>query len=182
MAVKDVSFWGLGDIGPIALDQRARNNGVYVSIARQGVEKLSDDSPDPAAQFDGTDSRVEIPDSTDLRFTSQFTIECVLKPKHLNTIQPIVAKYTPSNGLRSYKLGILPSGELQFYVSGDGTVPVIAVSSGAGIRIGRAHFISVVFDRGTVVFYVNGKSAGIANLSVSDVFVSPQQFYIGRWS
>jgi hypothetical protein len=105
--------------------------------------------PGNALNFNGKNTFVNIPDNSNLRFTSNYTIEAWIKPDSLNFLAGIVSKYQ-SGGSNGFTLRL----SLTAPYSG---INFDELNTANGIlTTGKWYHIAAVNNAGTRTLYVNG--------------------------
>jgi hypothetical protein len=109
-----------------------------------------------AMEFDGENDQLTIPDSEDLRFSEEFTLEAWVRPNQIQTFMPVVAKTAPGEyGYALYATdgneppvpqGFLTEGE---YVHG-------YAYSGHVLDAHAWTHLAVTFDGAHIRFFFNG--------------------------
>ncbi|HUT33649.1 MAG TPA: LamG-like jellyroll fold domain-containing protein [Planctomycetota bacterium] len=96
----------------------------------------------------------------------------------------IVSRWQTVDGGRSFELGVYPSREVFFDVSGTGNWDAGAreVKSEARLRVGRPYVIAAIFEPGKrMAVYVNGHLAGESRAGVpKGLFVTKTPCYVGN--
>ena len=136
------------------------NDGVLVN----GTSWSSTATFGTAANFDGTNDRIDVPDSNSLDLTSGMTLEAWVRPTANSSYRTVVLKEVP--GELSYALysadsdhGTRPSGWVRLNNSSrfaDGT---------ASIPLNVYTHIAVTFNGTTLAMYVNGILATTTNVA-----------------
>jgi hypothetical protein len=125
-------------------------------------------SPGPWSKcltFDGTNDYTIVPDASDLRYTTSYTIECWVRRTKLNSTQAILNKDAGSSK-RNYGILILSNGTVEFSwsrTSGstrktNSTIPITDM---------EWHHIACVYDgpNETNFIYIDGAAAGSSDVS-----------------
>ena len=117
-----------------------------------------------AVSFDGTNDRIDVPDSSSLDLTSGMTIEAWVRPTASSSYRTIVLKEI--TGELAYSLyaadsdhGARPSGWVRInnvsrYVDGTGSLPLNTYTH-----------VAVTFSGSVLAFYVNGVQARSTNVT-----------------
>ncbi|MFA6304434.1 MAG: DUF2341 domain-containing protein [Patescibacteria group bacterium] len=105
-----------------------------------------------AAEFDGTDDYVEVPENSALRLISGGTISAWIYPRGYggNGLGRILEK-SRSGPNRNYDLNLTNTGQIQFDIKGSSTY-----TSASAISLNQWQYVSVVFTNQGRKIYVNG--------------------------
>ncbi|ABQ27183.1 Ig-like domain-containing protein [Geotalea uraniireducens] len=127
-----------------------------------------------AAIFDGSNDYVSISDSASLDVTTAMTLEAWIKPNNVSTYQQIIDKFG-TYGDSTYRIGLVPSGQISFDISGNGGAIDYTVSTNAPITQGKWHHVAATFDAGAVKLYVNGVEVAskVSSITVLKAGTSP---------
>ncbi|MDD4891327.1 MAG: LamG domain-containing protein, partial [Phycisphaerae bacterium] len=168
-----ISDWRLGDaVGSgTALDAKVRMNGAATSVTFGATGALVGSS-DKAAQFNGTSSWINIPDTAD---PTAYTMEMWVKADAGATTSRNLVVRTDNSGATnawSHQLAITPSGHFGFYLYDQGAPPLSAPKSITGTTTVAAntwyYVAATVANGGAMTLYVNGQQeatlAGIITL------------------
>jgi len=142
------AYWRLGNAsGTVASDEMGVFPGTYVNgplLARAGAI-----SGDTAAQFDGTNDFVRVPDANGLDFTDTFTLEAWVKRSSTGGTRAIMDK-----GENSYSFRIQADGKLLLRKNNVATL----TTSTAGITDTTAwHHVAAVKSPTEVKLYLDGQ-------------------------
>ena len=143
-----------------------------------------------ALSLNGTNQYVSVPASADMAITGAISLSVWIKP----TAYPaagngggIIGKWIGSGGQnqRSHVMEISSTGQIGFYVSGDGTASVGFWATSPTVPLNTwSHIVGVYTPSSTLQIYINGVSAGILSSGVpASMFnstspVSMGSFYI----
>ncbi len=126
------------------------------SLQVRGEKALSDNYAGSVLYFDGDNDYVEIPDSSVLDFTTNYSLEAWVKLNSLGVNQGIISKYH-SSGANGYFLRINDS---KIIFDGMETSSDI-------INIGQWYHIVAVNDGGIRYLYLNGEEVALSGSAIS---------------
>jgi hypothetical protein len=148
-----------------ALDSVGGNNGVLMNGAGYAPGKVG-----TAFQFNGVDSRVDLGDPENLKFTNSFSIEAWIWIDALPSWRgQIFFRGDPRGCLDPYFLCVEPNGAVRFHIEDDlGTVPCGVDLDTAAVSIQQWKHVAGVLDAGTgtMTVYVDGQLAAQTTTSV----------------
>ena len=143
-----------------ALDQAGTNNGTPVNGVGFRIGKVGQ-----AFDFNGTNSYVQVPSSTNLTPSGSFSVETWVYPRALTLPMALVAKWGDNGELenqRSYGLSLLPGGIVDFGISDlahqwDGAFQALDTDPGA-VTVQAWNHVVAVYDQnsGTRRIFVDG--------------------------
>jgi hypothetical protein len=141
----------------VADSSGAGNNGVL-----SGGAAWVAGHPGSALNFDGTDGKVDVPDSASLEPATAVTVTAWVRAEGSpGDYRYIVAKSETRCIAASYGLYTGPDGGLQFYISKNrGTVYDRSPDAGARVWDGNWHLAVGTFDGHTVRLFVDGAEVG----------------------
>jgi len=113
---------------------------------------------DFAAQFNGTNSKIEVPDSNSLDFSGKFDILVWLKWTATTTTMPVLSKRTTATNGWQLEVNTSSAGDVSFKI-GATTI----TSSSAGYNDGAYHMVRVTRNENNLItLYVDNVSKGSA--------------------
>jgi len=128
-----------------------------------------------AAQFDGINDYIVVPDSSSLEPQNQITIEFWIKIYVLNT-RHIIDK-TPATPNQGYLVSIGSGGQVQFTLNNAGNAVLISNNQ---LSSGQWHHIAAVYNGNTMKIFIDGVQDP-ATLSYSaQINPNTSSLYIGR--
>lgn len=121
--------------------------------------------PPHSLSLNGTDARVQVPDSASLNITGPVTVEAWIKANSASSTHGIVERYELSSGQGGYALR-LAGGKLRFCTFADGN-NYDCVEGTSAVSTGVWHHVAGVFDGEQLRVYLDGaldnwKSPGLA--------------------
>lgn len=141
-----------------------------------------------AFAFDGVDGSILIGDADEVESTDVLTVAVWASFQEFGgpdcgpDCLPIVAKfYSSTSHLDRNSFALIETGgELLFSVADDSELAQI-VTAPHDMQAGQWHHIAVVFDAGTVIFYVDGQPVGTRSVAVTSIGNSVEPLRIGGW-
>ena len=143
-----VGYWKLDETsGTVAADSSAAgNDGTYTG----GVLLNQTGTIDQAADFDGADDYVTVPDDSTLQMDDAFSISGWIRPDTSSNVDQMVL-----NKEGEYEIALSPSDELKWGITN--TDPGWSWhGTGHIVAIGKWTHIALTYDNGTVSTYANG--------------------------
>ncbi|MGD0651989.1 MAG: M4 family metallopeptidase [Verrucomicrobiia bacterium] len=157
-----VSWWAAESN---ALDSIGGNNGTLMN----GVDFMPG-KVGAAFQFNGVNSRVDLGDPENLKFTNSFSIEAWIWINTLPSLHgQIFFRGDPRSCLDPYTICVQPSGAFLFHIEDDlGTVPCGVDLTTAAVATQQWKHVAAVFDAstGTMQAYIDGQLAAQTNTIV----------------
>ena len=141
-------YWKLNESsGTVAVDSSANGNvGTYTG----GVLLNQTGTIDEAADFDGADDYVTVPDDSTLQMDNVFSISGWIRPDTSSNVDQMVL-----NKEGEYEIALSPSDELKWGITN--TDPGWSWhGTGHIVAIGKWTHIALTYDNGTVNTYANG--------------------------
>lgn len=118
---------------------------------------------DFAAQFNGTNSKIVVPDSNSLDFSGQFDILVWVNWTATTTSMPILSKRSAANNGWQLEVNTTTAGDVSFRVGSS-----IVTSSSAGFNDGNYHLIRVTRNSSNLItLFVDGVSKGTVSSSTN---------------
>jgi len=118
---------------------------------------------DFAAQFNGTNSKIVVPDSNSLDFSGKFDILVWLKWTVTTTSMPVLSKRSSSSNGYQLEVNTTTAGDVSFRVGSS-----IVTSSSAGFNDGSYHLIRVTRNASNLItLYVDNVSKGTVSSSTN---------------
>jgi Concanavalin A-like lectin/glucanases superfamily len=151
-------WWPLNEnSGTVAHDLSAQHNNGTISAPRWVGGYFGS-----ALRFDGSTTRVDVPDSPALEPASAVSVTAWVKASGpQGQFQYILAKGASSCMAASYGLYTSESGGLAFYISqNDGVTFFRSPDAGIGVWDGNWHFVVGTYDGSLVHLYVDGHEIG----------------------
>jgi O-glycosyl hydrolase len=147
--------------GTIAGDSSGRgNNGTLVN----GATWSTNAKFGAAASFDGSNDRIDVPDSSSLDLTSGMTLEAWVRPTANSSYRTVVLKeisgelayslYAADSDHGARPSGWVRSGSVSRYSDGTGSLPLNVYSH-----------VAVTYNGSALVFYVNGVATRTTTVS-----------------
>lgn len=133
--------------------------------------------------FDGVDEYVDIPDNNSLDITNDISMSVWVKPS-LGSIgdanYTILSKATGQGKDISWFFRVTVNGNLQLFVSSDGSTTVNGVSTGSVVESQWAH-VAVTYDsaQGIMSFYINGSLSGQPDTTGTTIYSGTANVRIG---
>ncbi len=146
-----VGWWAMDDAAgsSVAVDRAGGNNGI-VNGATLGVTG----NVATAADFDGVDDYIEVPDNPALNIADAITIDAWVKVDSLPGGRLEIAEKASFGAGNGYSFSIFPTGEVWFY-------PVnsqIAWASNTQLSLNTWHHIAVTFEANNAMkLYIDGQ-------------------------
>ena len=112
-----------------------------------------------AADFElDNDEYLSIADGsqTGLDVTGNLTMMCRIVPESMGDTAVLMAKYNTGTEDRSYMLRFLSNGQLQAWLSNNGTAVVTAYTQQTAVGIDVQYWLTVVYNGSNIRIYVNG--------------------------
>ncbi len=152
--------------------------GSHDGVLRDGV--TFDPAGEVGKAFSFNGDYVEVPDSPSLRFTSQYTLEAWIEPKHLNSVQQIMSKWSFAAGNFAYEMGIYPNGALRADVSGTGSTYGELISPPNLLSMGSWAHVAVTFSAGVLDLYINGNLAATHDMTpITSIYPGTTDLFLG---
>jgi len=148
-----VSYWKFDEgSGTIASDSVGTNDGTNGPVWTSG-------KVDSALSFDGVDDYADIPDTSELRFTTgtPLTLEAWIK---INTLKqnPIIIKPDETSSTEGYQFSVTSDGRLFFGIAGWGLGWNMRVYSTNTVSVNQWTHVAVVYSgSGIADLYINGQ-------------------------
>lgn len=118
---------------------------------------------DFAAQFNGTNSKIIVPDSNSLDFSGKFDILVWLKWTATTTSMPVLSKRSSASNGYQLEVNTTTAGDVSFRVGSS-----IVTSSSAGFNDGSYHLIRVTRNASNLItLYVDNVSKGTVSSSTN---------------
>ncbi len=143
-----VAYWKLDESsGTVAVDSSPNgNDGTYTN----GVTLFQTGQVDQAAEFDGSDDYVGVPDDPTLQMDDVFSLSMWIRPDSSSNIDQMIL-----NKEGEYEIAISPSDELKWGITN--TDPGWSWhSTGHIVAIGKWTHVALIYDNGSVTTYANG--------------------------
>lgn len=168
-----VAYWKLDESsGTVAIDSSPNgNDGTYTN----GVTLFQTGNIDQAAEFDGLDDYVGVPDDPSLRMDDVFSLSGWIRSDSSSNIDQMIL-----NKEGEYEIAISPSGELKWGIKN--TDPGWSWhSTGHIVAIGKWTHVALIYDHGTATTYANGVLVDIYSGSgaVGDQYTSLNELRLG---
>ena len=168
-----VAYWKLDESsGTVAVDSSANSNdGTYTN----GVLLNQTGNIDQAADFDGSNDYVGVPDDSTLQMDDVFSISGWIRPDSSSNVDQMIL-----NKEGEYEIAISPSDELKWGITN--TDPGWSWhATGHIVAIGKWTHVALTYDNGTVSTYANGVLVDTYNGSgvVGDNYTSLNELRLG---
>ena len=168
-----VGHWKLDETsGTVAVDSSATDNdGTYTN----GVLLNQAGNIDQAAEFDGLDDYVSVPDDPSLQMNNAFSLSAWIRADSSSNIDQMIL-----NKEGEYEIAISPSDELKWGITN--TDPGWSWhGTGHIVAIGKWTYVAITYDNGTVSTYANGVLVDTYNGSgaVGDQYTSLNELRLG---
>jgi len=135
------------------------NHGTATNITYGSDGKWAD----RYAIFNGTDSKIEVPDSDSLDFSGKFDVVVWLKWTATTTSMPILSKRSAANNGYQLEVNTTTAGDVSFRVGS-----AILTSSSAGFNDGDWHMIRITRNTSNLItMYVDNTSKGTISNSTN---------------
>lgn len=147
-----VGWWTLDDAASSSIvNDRAGGNDGVVNGATLGVPgKVS-----TAADFDGVDDYIEVPDNADLNIADAITIDAWVKLDSLPGGRLEIAEKGSFVNDNGYSFSIFPTGELWFHSLNS----QLSLASNTQLSLNTWHHIAVTFEANNAMnFYIDGQN------------------------
>jgi Concanavalin A-like lectin/glucanases superfamily len=172
-----VGWWRLGETsGTTAANQAGGSAGTYAAVTLNQPSLLATDMVDRAVTFNGSSSRVSVPNAAALQLTSRVSLEAWIKPTSLPSSGVFRSVMTKAE---SYSLQF-NGPRLEFTIIQSGTRRRLQTPTGA-IAAGGTYHVVGTFDGVTQRLYVNGVQVASVALSGSAT-VTTAPLVIGSWN
>ena len=172
-----VSWW-TGDTN--GSDFTGKNDGILTSGATAGASGFVGG----AFSFDGVNDYVNAGKDLSLKLRRNFTVQGWVNPDTFGTnVRTIVSHGMNCNSPRMWEIFIMTSGQLGFFFStGFNYISTISTSSDRIFVTNKWQHFAVVYDLGTISFYLNGQNIGNnTDFAGSPTGTNTRDFRIGRW-
>src|ERR1700730_5491445 len=153
-----------------ANDSEDNNNGTFNGTPAYNAGKVGQ-----AFSLDGS-SWVQVPDATNLHFTTQFTLDAWVY-SDLSGVPIIFSKFGESNF--SYELHLQSDGSVRSNISGDGTSYDSLISNAGVVSTNTWAHVTTTFNAGDWRIYVNGVQVASKTSSVTSIFPGTSDLLIG---
>lgn len=91
-----------------------------------------------------------------------------------------IGKYSPTTAKRSWRIELIEGGEIQVYVSADGTAYETQSTTGAGFSTATWYQMLWTFDAGTTALYLDGTAQTLGTVTTSYLYGADWSFDIGN--
>ena len=155
-SLSPISYWRMSDqSGATKLyDELRANDGTTVTnVTFQRAGLLPAWSTNRAADFNGTSSKLVVPSSTSLQFTTGFTLHAIVTVDSLGEQRIIFEKSGAADD--NYGMSILPTGAVQLYIHASGAWPTLTTSAGV-INAPGTYQVVGTYNQNSLKIYVNG--------------------------
>ena len=175
----------VNDFLPRNEDDRA-NDVCWESLGLSGAAKLNAKlTSSMCGTFDGTDDYISIADNTDLDITDNLSV--FFRAKNANAAiassEYILSKWLSTGNKREWSVAFDTSEKMHFYVSGDGTASLYAITD-AAITVDEWHDYCCTFENGVITLFVDGYEVAstTAGTATTTIYNDTQPMYIGAYN
>jgi len=154
----------------------------HVMTARNGASvNASQGQFGQSAEFDGSNNRIDTPDSADWDFGSgDFTIDFWYRPNDLGSDQTLIAQWNVAGGNGAWYVCHLGGGNIQF-VYKDASAGQLFFNRAFNVNVNTWHHIAISREGSSVRLFVDGNKMG-STVTWSGTFASsPNLLSIGSF-